>query len=76
MIVLGSTGSIGVNTLEVAKKFSIDIEVLVAGKNIELLNKQISEHNPKVVVVSDKEDVLKVNHNNVHFAQESILKVI
>jgi len=76
MIVLGSTGSIGVNTLEIAKKFSIDIEVLVAGKNIELLNKQILEHSPEVVVVSQKEDVLKVNHNNVYFGEDSILKVI
>ena len=38
MIVLGSTGSIGVNTLIVAKKYNIDIEVLVAGSNIDLLN--------------------------------------
>lgn len=76
MVVLGSTGSIGVNTLEVAKKFSIDIEVLVAGKNIELLNKQILEHSPKVVVVADKNDVLKVNHNNVYFGDDAILKVI
>ncbi|MDO8453300.1 MAG: hypothetical protein Q7S59_01865, partial [Sulfurimonas sp.] len=29
MILLGSTGSIGVNTLEVAKKFNISVEVLV-----------------------------------------------
>ena len=76
MIVLGSTGSIGVNTLEVAKKLSIDIEVLVAGKNIDLLNKQILEHSPRVVVVAQKEDVLKVKHNNVYFGEDSILKVI
>ena len=76
MILLGSTGSIGVNTLEVAKKFSIDVEVLVCGKNIELLNKQIKEHSPKVVVVSDKEDIEKVNHTKVYYGQEAILKVI
>ncbi|MCK4874955.1 MAG: 1-deoxy-D-xylulose-5-phosphate reductoisomerase, partial [Sulfurimonas sp.] len=76
MIILGCTGSIGVNTLEVAKKFNIDIEVLVCGKNIELLNKQILEHSPKVVVVSNKEDIPKVNHNNVFNGEESILKVI
>ena len=76
MILLGSTGSIGVNTLEVAKKFNIDVEVLVCGKNIELLNTQILQHSPKTVVVASKEDVLKVNHNNVFFGQEAILKVI
>jgi len=76
LIVLGSTGSIGVNTLEIAKKFSIDIEILVAGKNIELLNKQILQHSPKVVVIADKEDIGKVNHNCVYHGQEAIIKVI
>lgn len=76
MIVLGSTGSIGVNTLEIAKKFSIEIEVLVAGNNIKLLNEQIKEHNPKVVVIGNKKDVSKVNHSNVFYGQEAILKVI
>ncbi|MBU0719917.1 1-deoxy-D-xylulose-5-phosphate reductoisomerase [bacterium] len=76
MILLGSTGSIGVNTLEVAKKFSIDVEVLVAGKNIELLNEQIGVHHPKVVVVAQKEDVAKVDHTNVFYGEEAIVKVI
>ncbi len=76
MVLLGSTGSIGVNTLEVAKKFNIKIEVLVAGKNIELLNQQILIHSPLFVVVAYKEDVLKVNHNNVLFGEDSILKAI
>jgi len=76
LVVLGSTGSIGVNTLEIAKKFNIQIEVLVCGKNIKLLNEQLKEFKPKVVVVSDKEDVEKVNFGNVYFGQESILKVI
>ena len=76
MIVLGSTGSIGVNTLLVAKRFGINIEVLVAGRNIELLNQQILQHSPKTVVVANKESVLKVNHNNVYFGEDAILKVI
>ena len=76
MVLLGSTGSIGVNTLEIAKRFNIEVEVLVAGKNIELLNKQILTHTPKVVVVASKDDILKVNHNNVFFGEDSILKVI
>ncbi|ABB43407.1 1-deoxy-D-xylulose 5-phosphate reductoisomerase [Sulfurimonas denitrificans DSM 1251] len=76
MILLGSTGSIGVNTLEIAKKFSIHVEALVAGNNIALLNKQIKEHNPKVVVIADKADISKVNHSNVLYGQEAVLKVI
>ncbi|QKF74243.1 1-deoxy-D-xylulose 5-phosphate reductoisomerase [Aliarcobacter faecis] len=76
MILLGSTGSIGVNTLEIAKKFGLNVEVLVAGKNIKLLNKQIKEFNPKKVVVSSKEDVKNVNHTDVSFGETAILEAI
>lgn len=76
MIVLGSTGSIGVNTLIVAKKFGISIEALVAGKNIALLNEQIKDFNPKFVVIADKSDASKVNHNNVRFGQSGILQML
>lgn len=76
MIILGSTGSIGVNTLEVARKFNMGIEVLVAGNNIELLNEQILEHHPKVVVVANSDDISRVNHSNVFHGEESILKAI
>ncbi len=76
MILLGSTGSIGVNALKVAKKFAIDIEVLVCGKNIKLLNEQILEHKPKVVVIAQEEDIKDVDHKNVFAGQEAILSVI
>jgi 1-deoxy-D-xylulose-5-phosphate reductoisomerase len=76
LVLLGSTGSIGVNTLEVAKRFNIKVEVLVAGKNIDLLNKQILKHSPQVVVIANKEDIFKVNHNNVYAGSENILKAI
>lgn len=76
MIVLGSTGSIGVNTLNVARKFNLDIEVLVAGRNIEVLNRQIQEFNPKQVVIASKNDTHKVNHTNVSYGEKSILEAI
>ncbi|WP_320035886.1 1-deoxy-D-xylulose-5-phosphate reductoisomerase [Halarcobacter sp.] len=76
MIVLGSTGSIGVNTLNIARKFNLNVEVLVAGNNIELLNKQIEEFKPKYVVIANKEDISKVSHTNVQAGQEAILQVI
>ena len=76
LVLLGSTGSIGVNTLEIAKKFNIKVEVLVCGKNIELLNRQILEHQPKVVVIGDAEDIPKVNHKSVFSGSDAILKVI
>ncbi len=76
MILLGSTGSIGVNTLEVAKKLALDVEVLVAGENIKLLNEQLKEHSPKVVVVAKKDDAAFVNHHNVLYGEDAIVEVI
>ena len=51
MIVLGSTGSIGVNTLNIAREFDLNVDTLVAGNNYKLLNEQIKEFKPKNVVV-------------------------
>lgn len=76
MIVLGCTGSIGVNTLAVAKKFNIDIEILVAGNNIELLNEQLKDFNPSLVIIASKNDINKVNHPNVKVGQDAILDAI
>ena len=76
MILLGSTGSIGVNTLNIARKFNLNVEVLVAGRNINLLNEQIKEFNPKKVVIDRAEDIHLVNHNNVSFGEDSILDAI
>ncbi|MDN5089839.1 1-deoxy-D-xylulose-5-phosphate reductoisomerase, partial [Aliarcobacter butzleri] len=71
-----STGSIGVNTLNIARKFNLNVEVLVAGKNIKLLNEQIKEFNPKIVVVANKEDIPFVQHKNVSFGETAILEAI
>ena len=76
MIVLGSTGSIGVNTLVIAKKFSLYIDVLVAGNNIELLNHQLKDFKPSLVIVANEVDIIKVNHTNVKSGQEAILEAI
>ncbi|AXX91243.1 1-deoxy-D-xylulose-5-phosphate reductoisomerase [Malaciobacter molluscorum LMG 25693] len=76
MIVLGSTGSIGVNTLNIARKFNLEVEVLVAGKNIKLLNEQIKEFNPKKVVIASSEDISNVNHNDVKAGETAILETI
>ena len=50
--------------------------MLVCGRNITLLNEQIQEHNPKVVVVARDEDKAKVAHNRVYAGEEAILSVI
>ncbi len=76
MIILGSTGSIGVNTLIIAKKYNLDIEVMVAGNNIELLNTQLQDFSPKVVIIANKENIHKVNHTNVYAGEDAILSAI
>ncbi|MGB3752222.1 MAG: 1-deoxy-D-xylulose-5-phosphate reductoisomerase [Arcobacteraceae bacterium] len=76
MIVLGSTGSIGVNTLAIAKQFNLDIEIIVAGNNIELLNTQLQDFSPKLVIIASQDDIHKVNHRNVQAGQEAILEAI
>ena len=53
--VLGSTGSIGTQTLDVARKHGYKIETLVAGSNIKLLEEQAREFCPKTVAVRDEE---------------------
>lgn len=63
--ILGSTGSIGVQTLEIAREHKEDITItaLVARSNIELLEKQIREFKPSLVCVyeEDKARILKDN---------------
>lgn len=76
MIVLGSTGSIGVNTLAIAKRFCINVDILVCGNNISLLNEQIKEHNPRVVVIAKKEDLPKVEHPKVYAGIDAVLDLI
>ena len=76
MIVLGSTGSIGVNTLNIARKFNLNVEVLVAGSNIKVLNEQIKEFNPKKIVIANAKDIKNVNHTDVSSGEEAILEAI
>ena len=53
--VLGSTGSIGTQTLEIAREYNgISIEAMSAHSNIELLERQAREFKPKLVCVTDE----------------------
>ncbi len=56
LTLLGSTGSIGTSTLDVVRMWPdrFGIYALVAGRNIELLARQIAEFKPKVAVVADE----------------------
>lgn len=57
LAILGSTGSIGTQALEVIRENpeEFSIEVLVANRNIELLAKQAMEFVPNAVVIKDEE---------------------
>lgn len=62
VFILGSTGSIGVNTLDVIRlhRDSFEVVGLTANQNVELLLKQVQEFNPKYVVVRDEKLADKV----------------
>ena len=54
--VLGSTGSIGTQTLEIVREQGdITVSALAAGSNIALLERQIREFSPKLACVFDEE---------------------
>jgi 1-deoxy-D-xylulose-5-phosphate reductoisomerase len=57
LAILGSTGSIGVNTLEIVARFreEFDVLALAAGTNIPLLHEQIRAFKPCLVSVLDPE---------------------
>lgn len=67
--VLGSTGSIGTQCLEIVEKYGFEIEALTANKNIKLLEKQARVFNPKFVAVYDeqkaKELKIALNDTNI-----------
>ena len=60
--VLGSTGSIGTQTLELAEEFPDRFRVvaLTAGNNLDLLVSQIQRHAPEVVALANAERVSQV----------------
>ena len=54
IVLLGSTGSIGTQTLEVAKLHNIKIKALAAKRNVELLSAQAREFMPEYVCIDDE----------------------
>ncbi|MBO4808350.1 MAG: 1-deoxy-D-xylulose-5-phosphate reductoisomerase [Lachnospiraceae bacterium] len=55
--ILGSTGSIGTQTLDIVKAFPEELKVvaLSAGTNVELMEKQIRQFNPELAVMGSLE---------------------
>jgi 1-deoxy-D-xylulose-5-phosphate reductoisomerase len=63
LTILGSTGSIGVSTLEIvaAHPDKFEIVALTAGNNLDLLKRQIEKFSPQVVAVVTAESAKKLN---------------
>lgn len=57
---LGSTGSIGTQTLEVCGHLGIRVLALTAGSRIDLLEQQTRKFRPELVSVADPADALKL----------------
>jgi len=57
LTILGSTGSIGVSTLQIVEAFPAEYRVvaMTAGKNIDLLAQQVIKHRPQLVAVTNEE---------------------
>ena len=59
LTILGSTGSIGVSTLEIVAAYPDRFRVvaMTAGRNVELFARQIRAFSPRIAVVAAQEDV-------------------
>ena len=60
--ILGSTGSIGTQTLDVADMLGLKISALTAASNVDLLEKQIRKYKPELAVLfnEDKAEELRL----------------
>ncbi|MEG1993173.1 MAG: 1-deoxy-D-xylulose-5-phosphate reductoisomerase, partial [Acetivibrio sp.] len=70
--ILGSTGSIGTQTLEVVRDNKEELQVvsLSVRSNIDLLEKQIIEFSPKLVAVWNQEKALELKKRIAHLPVE------
>jgi 1-deoxy-D-xylulose-5-phosphate reductoisomerase len=62
LAILGSTGSIGVSTLEIVTEHPgcFQVVALTAGRNLTLLEEQIASYQPEVVAVPDQENAQRL----------------
>jgi len=82
--ILGSTGSIGTQALEVIEEHNelFDVEVLTAFNNFDLLIRQAIRFNPNTVVIGNKDHYHEVNealmpHNiHVYAGSEAVIQVL
>jgi len=70
--ILGSTGSIGTQTLDVVTRHpdKLTVKALCAGKNIDLLLEQVKRFSPEFISVPDEESVIQLKKKLTHFRGE------
>jgi len=78
--ILGSTGSIGTQTLDIVNNNPSEFKVvgLTTNKNIELLKKQINEFKPEAVAVMDEEKANELKKHvtiNVYSGIDGIIEI-
>ena len=85
LIVLGSTGSIGVSTLEVVEHLEqathrrCEVVALVAGRNAEALAAQARRHRPIAIGLADESlrgDLGDVGGASVHLGEDAALEIV
>lgn len=54
LIILGSTGTIGVQALEVAQQHGMPVRALAAGRNVQRMEAQIRAFRPEIAVLHDE----------------------
>jgi 1-deoxy-D-xylulose-5-phosphate reductoisomerase len=59
--ILGSTGSIGQQALDVAKRLGIEVVALACGTSIDIAEEQAKEFNPALVSVSNPDKALELS---------------
>ncbi len=74
--ILGSTGSIGKNAVEICQHNKFQVSYLACNKNVAELYRQIEIFNPKLVSVDDKDSYLKLREKlkNSDFKTELLLQ--
>jgi 1-deoxy-D-xylulose-5-phosphate reductoisomerase len=81
---MGSTGSIGTQALDIISKYpdKFIVEVLIAGNNLDLLVQQAHRHQPDSVVIANPDhyqklkDSLKYTNIKVYAGNEAIEEVV
>lgn len=58
--ILGSTGSIGTQTLDVVDKLHLNVTALTANSNVKLMEEQIRKYKPQIAVLFDESKAKKL----------------